>query len=272
MPVLRESKGLLYTLIVVGVLALVASLYLTGWAGSPQSASAQDTGTTSTDGQATEEATEEAAEEATEEATEEPAIAVPEGGAIVELAPGTAATLSSPDGKVTVSIPASGPRAAGSLLYAPTTASNAPAPAPGNGSFGDTLFELTGYDEANESMASVRLDSAATITISYSDADLAAADGNPTRLTIYKYDNAFPDMVATHHLRQRGRRDHFDRRQPAELFRSRGLPSASNAYAYANGDASARTLHGNAHSHRDAASDGNSPADVHADSSAPRGR
>ena len=183
MPALRESKGLLYTLIVVGILALVASLYLTAWAGSPQSASAQDAGTTSTDGQAT--------EEVMEEATEVPAIAVPEGGAIVDLAPGTAATLTSPDGKVTVSIPASGPRAAGSLLYAPTTARNAPAPAPDGGSFGDTLFELTGYDEAGESMASLRLDSAATITIKYSEADLSAGDGSPTRLTIYKYDSAF---------------------------------------------------------------------------------
>ena len=40
-------------------------------------------------------------------------------------------------------------------------------------------------------MASIRLDRAATITINYSDADLAAAEGNPTRLTIYKYDAAF---------------------------------------------------------------------------------
>ena len=82
MPVLRESKGLLYTLIVVGILALVASLYLTAWAGSPQSASAQDAGTTS-NGEATEEA-------------EPVVIAVPEGGAMVALEPGTAATLSSP--------------------------------------------------------------------------------------------------------------------------------------------------------------------------------
>ena len=178
MPALRESKGLLYTLIVVGILALVASLYLTAWAGSPQSASAQDGATTTSDGEATEEAP-------------APEIPVPDGGAKVALAPGTAATLDSPDGKVSVSIPASGPRAAGYLTYAPTTARNAPAPAPDGGSFGDTLFELTGYDEAGESMASVRLDSAATITINYSDADLSAADGNPDRLAIYKYDSAF---------------------------------------------------------------------------------
>ncbi|MDE2861635.1 MAG: hypothetical protein OYI31_01510 [Chloroflexota bacterium] len=178
MPALRESKGLLYTLIVVGILALVASLYLTAWAGSPQSASAQDAGTTSTDGEATEEAP-------------APEIPVPDGGAMVALTPGTAETLSSPDGKVTVSIPASGPRAAGYLVYEPTTARDAEAPAPDGGSFGDTLFELTGYDEAGASMASVRFDSAATITIKYSEADLSAADSNPARLAIYKYDSAF---------------------------------------------------------------------------------
>lgn len=180
MPALRESKGLLYTLIAIGVLALVASLYLTGWAGSPQSASAQDAGTP-----ATEEGT------PAEEATEAPSVDAPAGGAVVAIAPGTAATLSSPEGNVTVSIPASAPRAAGFLTYEPMTSRQAPARAPDGGSFGDTLFDLSGYNAEGEMTVSTRFDSAVTITVAYSATDLRAADGNPTRLTLYKYDTNF---------------------------------------------------------------------------------
>ena len=46
------------------------------------------------------------------------------------------------------------------------------------------------------SMASLRFDGQVAISIAYSDADLAAAEGNPTRLTIYKYDTSFQTWSA----------------------------------------------------------------------------
>jgi hypothetical protein len=119
-----------------------------------------------------------------------PPVAIPEGGALKGFTPGIASTLTPRDGSLTVTIPAAAPVGTSYLLYTPKTAVDAPESAPVGQAFGSALFELNVIDltGAVETDASFR--TPITIAVTYNDADVAAAQGNPTRLVLQKYDTA----------------------------------------------------------------------------------
>ncbi|MBI4282606.1 MAG: hypothetical protein HY672_03865 [Chloroflexi bacterium] len=118
-----------------------------------------------------------------------PPVAVPSGGAVKAFAPGAVTTLASPDGKVSVVIPATAPKGIGWLMYTPKTSADAPAVAPAGLGFGTAIFELTGIDASGVAASSTTFHTGVTISVKYADADLQAAQGNPSRLVLYRYDS-----------------------------------------------------------------------------------
>ena len=117
-----------------------------------------------------------------------PPVTIPEGGAIKAFTPGVSTTLTSPDGSVTVTIPSAAPVGTSYLLYEPKTAADAPEAPPTGQAFGSALFELNVIDLTGAVETDARFRTPITIELSYNDADLAAAQGNPTRLVVQKYD------------------------------------------------------------------------------------
>ena len=120
-----------------------------------------------------------------------PPIAVPLGGALTAFAPGAVTTLTSPDSKIAVTIPSGAPVGAGWLLYTPETQADAPAAPPAGLAFGTAIFSLTGIDASGAVTPSTRFHTPITISVQYTDPDVQAAEGNPTRLVLYKYDTVF---------------------------------------------------------------------------------
>ena len=117
-----------------------------------------------------------------------PPVAVPTGGAIKAFTPGVSTTLSSPDGKVTVIIPSTAPVGSGYIMYEPKTSADSPKALGSGLAFGSAIFQLNVLDLTGAVDTGARFWRPITVEIKYSDEDVAAAEGNPTRLTVYKYD------------------------------------------------------------------------------------
>ena len=109
---------------------------------------------------------------------------------------GTASTLTYAGGMVTVSVPASAAVAAGTLSYQPKTADDAPAAAPAGLAFGSTIFDLSVLDADNDQIQDYRFGTSITISVKYTDDDLQAAEGNPGRLILHKYDTVLQAWTA----------------------------------------------------------------------------
>ena len=105
-----------------------------------------------------------------------------------DIVVGTASTLTYAGGVVTVSVPASAAAEAGTLSYESKTADDAPAAAPAGLAFGSTLFDLSVLDVNNDRIQDYRFATSITISVKYTDDDLQAAEGNPGRLVLHKYD------------------------------------------------------------------------------------
>ena len=118
-----------------------------------------------------------------------PTFDVLDGSAIASITPGLASSLSSPDSKVTVTVPAESAKTAGLLHYTSKTSSDAPAAAPSGMSFASTLFELNQVDASGAVMTGTKFNSGIVITVKYDAVDVVAAEGNPSRLVLYKYDS-----------------------------------------------------------------------------------
>jgi len=177
MPGIKKAKGFFYSLLIMGTLVIVGSLYSSVWA-APNAVHAPANAT-------------QVALVASLNLT--PPVDVPAGGAITAFTLGQAndAILASPDGNVTVTIPSHAPKGTSLLMYTPKTSADAPGVQSAGMSLGDTIFELTGVDTSGVSASTTSFDSPITISVQFTDADLEAAEGNPTRLVIHKYDSAF---------------------------------------------------------------------------------
>lgn len=124
-----------------------------------------------------------------------PPVPLPAGGAIRAFTPGATTTLTSPGEKITVSIPARAPVGKAFLVYEPRTAADAPAPPPAGLAFGTVLFDLTVIDLAGAPAPDTRFRRPITILVRYVDADVQAAEGNPARLVLQKYDPVFQAWI-----------------------------------------------------------------------------
>jgi hypothetical protein len=162
MPGIKEARGFFYSLLLIGTLVIISSLYSTVWA-APSSGVY----------------------------TETPApVAVPAGGAIKAFTPGAVTSLISPDSRVTITIPASSPKEAGFLLYTPKDQGDVPASAPAGLAFSSALFDLTAMDTNGVVGTGNTFQAPIQVSVQYTDADIQAAEGNPGRLVLYKYDTA----------------------------------------------------------------------------------
>lgn len=109
----------------------------------------------------------------------------------VAIAVGAGASLTSQDGSVTVTVPDSAPSTAGTLSHMAKSAADAPAPAPTGKVFGTTLFDLSVLDVGGSVLSTYAFSDPITISVTYTNVDLQAAEGDPSRLAVYKYDTAF---------------------------------------------------------------------------------
>ncbi|MBI2170980.1 MAG: hypothetical protein HYU30_03010 [Chloroflexi bacterium] len=113
------------------------------------------------------------------------AVTAPAGGAAKIVQPNAAATLSAPDGSVSVDIPAGANAKTFQLTYAPLTA-GVPAASPKTKVL--RAFELTAYD-TDGTRKSLTLLSSATVRAKYTSADSQAApDKNSANLRLLSYD------------------------------------------------------------------------------------
>ena len=111
--------------------------------------------------------------------------------AIIAVIPGSPTTLISPDERVTITVPAFAPGATGFLSYGPKSAAEAPAAPPARLAFGTALFELAMTDPSGTPVSDTQFHIPITSSIKYTDEDVRAAEGNPARLIIQKYDTVF---------------------------------------------------------------------------------
>jgi len=179
MPGIKEAKGFFYSLLIIGTLVMIASLYSTVWAAPSASPSQGVSGqTVPTPDIASLELV--------------PPVAVPQGGAIKAFGEGVVTNLTSPDNQVAISIPMDSARSTGFLLYTPKTSADAPEAPPAGLAFGTVIFEFTVMDTSGVVLPSnTRFRTPMTISVKYTDADVQAAQGNPSRLVLYKYDSIF---------------------------------------------------------------------------------
>jgi hypothetical protein len=152
---IKEAKGFFRSFLIIGILIVTASIYSTAWASTPP-------------------------------------VDVPVGGALEAFAPTTSSTLVAPDGKVSVTIPSGAAKGIGWLQYIPKTDADSPIAPPSGLVFTSAVFELTGMNEAGvpDSISTGFL-SPITISVNYTDADITAAEGNPGRLVLARYDTTF---------------------------------------------------------------------------------
>jgi hypothetical protein len=160
MPRIKEAKGFFHSFLIIGILIVTASLYSTVWAAAPSQGST-------------------------------PPVAVPPGGALESFTTATSSTLTAPDGNVTVTIPSGAAKATGWLQYTPKTSADSPVAPPAGLAFASAIFELTGMDESGVAASSTSFLTPVTISVNYTTADVTAAQGNPHRLTLAKYDTVF---------------------------------------------------------------------------------
>ena len=197
MPGIKEAKGFFHSLLIIGTLVIIASLYSTVWASPSQGVSGQTVPTPDATQAANAVIAQAAAQaaavsaEATAAASDAVSIPVPSEGAITAFAPGSITTLSAPDGKVTITIPTLAPPGSFFLLYAPKAAADVPAAPPAGLAFGSTLFDLSVVDLAGVLAPDTLFLDPITLSVTYTDADVQAAEGNPARLGLYKYDPLF---------------------------------------------------------------------------------
>jgi len=99
----------------------------------------------------------------------------------ITLTPGSAGTLTSPDGRYSISFPQGAVLGEAAVSLKPYARENLPE-APANAKLGATSFEVTGL--------SGLLSKEATVQVTYSAEDLAAAGGDTTKLKLAYYDAA----------------------------------------------------------------------------------
>jgi len=121
-------------------------------------------------------------------ATVAPSFDIATGSAVVSITPGLTSSLTSPDSKVTITVPTAAAKTAALLHYTAKTSADVPASAPSGMSFGSTFFELNQVDAAGTVMTGSKYNSGIVISIKYNATDIAAAEGNPNRLVLYKFD------------------------------------------------------------------------------------
>ena len=117
-----------------------------------------------------------------------PSFDIADGSAVTSITPGLASSLTSPDSKVTITVPAESAKTAGLLHYTAKTSADAPSSAPAGMNFATALFELNQVDASGAVMTGTKFNSGVVITIKYDATDITAAEGNPNRLVLYKFD------------------------------------------------------------------------------------
>jgi hypothetical protein len=99
----------------------------------------------------------------------------------VTVSPNAPATLASSDGRITISFPAGAVISAATVTLKPVARDQLPA-VPSDAKAGGTCFSVDGL--------SGLLSKDATIVVKYSDADLAAAGGDASKLVLARYDQS----------------------------------------------------------------------------------
>ena len=123
-------------------------------------------------------------------ATVTPTFEIAEGSSVGTITPGLASSFSSPDSRVTISHSIGTAKTAALLHYTAKTESDAPATAPSGMTFSSVLFELNQVDAAGTVSTGATFNNPITITVTYNDSDVVAAQGNPGRLVLYKYNSS----------------------------------------------------------------------------------
>ena len=122
---------------------------------------------------------------------EPPPIIAPEGGSTGEISFDAGAIIMSPDEQVTVTVQSGSVPGIRNIAYAPSTAADVPALPAGSGfSFGSKVFSLTMWDELGTPLEGFSFFRPITITVKYTDDDVATAGGNPYNLEIMYYDTS----------------------------------------------------------------------------------
>ena len=119
-----------------------------------------------------------------------PTFEITEGSSVGTITPGLASSFSSPDSRVTISHSAGAAKTAALLHYTAKSESDAPAIAPSGMTFSSVLFELNQVDAAGTVSTGATFNNPITITVNYNDSDVVAAQGNPGRLVLYKYNSS----------------------------------------------------------------------------------
>ena len=115
-------------------------------------------------------------------------VTEPTNGRVAIIQPSTGGSVSAPDGGVVVSLPVEVHDTTFQLAYNPSPVSGVPVAPAGTAIL--RAFELNAHDTTG-AQVSLSLLKAATITVKYTDADVAAAPGkSPLNLIILRYDAA----------------------------------------------------------------------------------
>jgi len=102
--------------------------------------------------------------------------------------------VSTADGLVSISVPGA-PTTVDLVVLGARSSSDVPGPASEqleseNLSLGSVVFDLSQVDADGVAVDSASFSSPIKVTIQYSDADVAAAHGNPARLSVQRYDSS----------------------------------------------------------------------------------
>ena len=107
---------------------------------------------------------------------------------------GIASAQTVEEGSVSISVP-SAPSTVDLVVLTAKTSSDVPGSAPTGYSWGTVFFELTQVDSDGAAVDSDSFSSPIKVDIAYSDADVAAAEGNPARLAAHRYDSSFGEWT-----------------------------------------------------------------------------
>ena len=119
----------------------------------------------------------------------------PPGGAIQSFASGLTTVLTSPDDKVSVTVLAEASVELSFLSYDPKTPGDAPEAPPAGLAFGITLFDLQVLNLYGVPAPDARFLSPITISVRYTNDDIQVAEGNPSTLSLHKYDPTFQSWI-----------------------------------------------------------------------------
>jgi len=187
MSISRGANVFLYGLVLIGVIFALASLYTTVWAAPVNQSTLPTPAPTSTPlptpigGLAPLDA--------------DPPVAAAEGGSIKAYASGIDSSVTSASGNVTIDIPGSAPTGTGYIVYAPAEGNEIPV-APKGYNITSSVFNINLLNVNGDANTNTKFLSPVTITLTYSDDDVAVAEGNPSRLVIHKYDDNASVWVA----------------------------------------------------------------------------